>query len=680
MPLEPDMTETTPKKPSFFKAFLVVGLVVGMIWASWATILPGNQLSTSTLRTSFNRLSSTELSASIPEAGKLILEAGPSNFLNEAEVFAITLSSSQATPTNSTPFTLDSAFTPIFNLVNPDNSDEVILAFTFPENHFRNATQRIAELSFSTSSEGQFTIESVFFGSLPDVSFPPFQDYSIFIESPAVLFDASGLGRQPSSTTTNPPGTHNPPQATPACADGADNDGDGLTDHPADPGCEDQLDDDEEDPAPDQLRLEIASQFLERIRTPELKIELLVVLPPAQEELEYQFQMEASGGAGNITFNVRGKTPESNGNYALGSSGLFLQPDGKVIGAGAQLNAGNYRFPLQITDGSDTLNFSLQVSVNDPFGAAVGLILESSFTGTEQECLVGEQCRATFTASSGIPPYTYGFSGELPLESGFLQVSGGEAFYDFVPTAENIGSYAITLSAFDSDERVTDGSEADGSTRNTASIDFTLSIAAEEIETSFRFAAEEPCNFLDVSTIDPLYAPFTFTCRQGIIEGYQGLLRPFDTLNRAEAAKITSLILANDGAVDSSFQQFVNLPGITPVNYDDVTVSDWFADYVYYLFSEGIIIDNVIYRPADTLNVAEAMKLVVESYASLSEDVLDELEVISPYGEWYEPYQTLASYIDADIAYADPAEPAARAYIADLLYKLSRAYPVNKFL
>ncbi len=36
----------------------------------------------------------------------------------------------------------------------------------------------------------------------------------------------------------------------PACADGVDNDGDGATDHPADPGCADADDDDEVDPPP----------------------------------------------------------------------------------------------------------------------------------------------------------------------------------------------------------------------------------------------------------------------------------------------------------------------------------------------------------------------------------------------------------------------------------------------
>ncbi len=41
-----------------------------------------------------------------------------------------------------------------------------------------------------------------------------------------------------------------PPPPPAACADGLDNDGDGLTDYPADPGCADLLDTDETDPPP----------------------------------------------------------------------------------------------------------------------------------------------------------------------------------------------------------------------------------------------------------------------------------------------------------------------------------------------------------------------------------------------------------------------------------------------
>jgi hypothetical protein len=59
------------------------------------------------------------------------------------------------------------------------------------------------------------------------------------------------------ATTLSPPPTPGPsvtpsplPTPAPRCSDGADNDLDGLTDWPADPGCESAADDDESDPPP----------------------------------------------------------------------------------------------------------------------------------------------------------------------------------------------------------------------------------------------------------------------------------------------------------------------------------------------------------------------------------------------------------------------------------------------
>jgi hypothetical protein len=49
--------------------------------------------------------------------------------------------------------------------------------------------------------------------------------------------------------TPGPSATPSPlPTPVPRCSDGADNDGDGLTDFPADPGCDSPTDNDEADP------------------------------------------------------------------------------------------------------------------------------------------------------------------------------------------------------------------------------------------------------------------------------------------------------------------------------------------------------------------------------------------------------------------------------------------------
>jgi acid phosphatase type 7 len=65
--------------------------------------------------------------------------------------------------------------------------------------------------------------------------------------------DSDGLTDHPADPgCTGPADTDetDPPPPPPACSDGIDNDSDGLTDHPADPGCTGPTDTDETDPSP----------------------------------------------------------------------------------------------------------------------------------------------------------------------------------------------------------------------------------------------------------------------------------------------------------------------------------------------------------------------------------------------------------------------------------------------
>jgi hypothetical protein len=631
----------------------------------------GEIFQTSTLNTTFNRLSSTEVKFTIPQAGKLVVSAGPSNFLTGANIFSLVLSADKATPTTSaTPFTIDPSYTTILNGLNPAASGEMILTIQFPEGKFKSTVGTIAELPFTTTESGQFEIKSIHFGSISTTTFPPLQEYPVFVESSNILYNEKGESRVV-TTPTQP----NPNPTKPACSDTIDNDADGKIDHPIDPGCTDANDNDETDPAgPQPLRLDIPAQHLKSIQTIDYRTEIIAILPPAQEQLQYQFTLKAAGGKGNYTFGVRGKTANTNQAYPFTDSGLVMRTSGLITGDPATLKAANYRYPLFVTDGEQTLNFSLQIEVKDAFGNQVGLVIETSFTGTEQTCVVGEVCEAFFRATKGIEPYLYGFAGESPTGSAFLQVNAGQAFYRFTPTVEQIGVYNATVS-------VTDSSKPAGTdqTAARASVPFTLTIEAEDIDSSFRFSADRTCDFLDLSTADPSYAYFQFTCRNGVMEGSQGLVRAEDSLNRAEAAKVTTLIVSDETAASDVFAPFVGLSPATPVNYNDVSVGDWYSIFVYYLFKEGIIVDNTLYRPADTLNAAEAMKLVVESFAPLNEDLANDLLDITNYREWFEPYQTIASYVDASIAYVDPSLPAKREWIAELLYKLHRSYPANKF-
>jgi len=646
--------------------FLVLFLLMGTaLWNIWGGSEP---LQTSTLRVSFNRLSSIPVEFEIPQPGRLRINTGPSSLMKDARVFGLVMSSSQITPSNTEPFLVSSAYETFFNQSNPQDPSEFQLGVVFPEGQFTIEEGTLAELPFTTTQEGAFEIKSIYFGSLPALTFPPYQEFPVYVESPTIAFDENGAARIV-TTTTQPPPVQNP-----ACSDTLDNDGDGKIDFPQDLGCSSAADTDETDPpGPAPLRLDIPAQHLKSVQTIDYRTETIVILPPAQEQLQYQFTLKAMGGGGQYTFGVRGRSPNANDAYPLTDSGLILRSNGLITGEPDVLRAANYRYPLFVTDGDQTLNFSLQIAVHDAFGNPVGLVIETSFTGTEHYCTIGKVCEAFFKAQKGIEPYLYAFSGESPLTTQFLQVNAGQAFYRFTPTAEHVGVYNATVS-------VTDSSKATGTAQNvTASVPFTLTIEQPEIESSFKFSADPGCDFLDLSTADPSFSYFQFTCRNGVMEGSQGLVRAEDSLNRAEAAKITTLIVTEEEQVASTFSPFSNLSPSTPVNYNDVTVGDWYANFVYYLFRQGIIVDNLLYRPADTLNVAEALKLIIEAYAPLNDDLAIDLLDITDYDEWFEPYQMIASYVDAEMAYVDPSLPAKREWIAELLFKLYRSYPVNKF-
>jgi hypothetical protein len=320
-----------------------------------------------------------------------------------------------------------------------------------------------------------------------------------------------------------------------------------------------------------------------------------------------------------------------------------------------------------LRDDATTISFTISIAVHDEFGRPVGVGVTQSFSGSTHQCQLGQVCEAFFRARGGVPPYQITFSGEQPQEipvgSPFLLRGTEESFYRFTAAQVSRSTYTIT---------VTDAEQKTGTS------DFVLEVIQAPANSTFRFSAEVNCNFLDLSEADAAYAAFQFTCRNGVMSGFEGNIRAKDSLNRAEAAKITSLIVADQTEVDSLFSPFEPESPSTSVNYNDVTVGDWYARFVYFLFRKGIIIDNALYRPGDILNTAEAMKLIFESYADLNTELAADLAAASGL-EWFDSYRIIAQQLDAGIGYANPAGPALREWIADLLFKLHREYPVGKF-
>lgn len=137
---------------------------------------------------------------------------------------------------------------------------------------------------------------------------------------------------------------------------------------------------------------------------------------------------------------------------------------------------------------------------------------------------------------------------------------------------------------------------------------------------------EEPhTDFPDVPFDHPLYDAMGIAKARYFVSGYpDGTMRPDAQINRAEFLKI--LI---EASTDES------LLGQAADCFSDVKKSAWFASYVCYAKNKGIVggYPDGRFAPEQTINLAEALKIVAEAY---------NLEGESTGGEWYNKYMQIA--------------------------------------
>jgi hypothetical protein len=103
----------------------------------------------------------------------------------------------------------------------------------------------LAEGTWSSSGYQEFNVTSAVLGTGP-VSFVVMHGPGCESAREVSFNSREATSGQPELTVE----TSVAPPPQPQCSDGLDNDGDGLTDHPADPGCTDASDTDETDPTP----------------------------------------------------------------------------------------------------------------------------------------------------------------------------------------------------------------------------------------------------------------------------------------------------------------------------------------------------------------------------------------------------------------------------------------------
>lgn len=156
---------------------------------------------------------------------------------------------------------------------------------------------------------------------------------------------------------------------------------------------------------------------------------------------------------------------------------------------------------------------------------------------------------------------------------------------------------------------------------------------------------------------------------EGAIQGYaDGTFKPDQAVNRAEALKIILLGAKMEVSEKLSTSAFFDVPS-----------SAWYVRFVAKAKAMGIVKGNPdgSFKPATTLNLAEALKIVL---LTKQIDVIQIRATGSVYNDvsasaWYAPYVLYAknkNLIEADSQNrVYPAQPMTRGKLVELMYRLS---------
>lgn len=167
-----------------------------------------------------------------------------------------------------------------------------------------------------------------------------------------------------------------------------------------------------------------------------------------------------------------------------------------------------------------------------------------------------------------------------------------------------------------------------------------------------------------------------FMTDRGTVAGYpNGEFHPDGLINRAEAVKIMTKSLYAGPIIDQALRRHMEA-GHTFVVFPDVPIREWFGQFVEVAYQNKIVegYPDGSFKPANNINFAEALKVILESYKvdfSQNRYVTNKFLVV-PQGEWYEKYFTYASQhnlINREKVY-HPAQLITRGEFVEIIYRL----------
>nr|WP_298659489.1 S-layer homology domain-containing protein [uncultured Flavobacterium sp.] len=161
--------------------------------------------------------------------------------------------------------------------------------------------------------------------------------------------------------------------------------------------------------------------------------------------------------------------------------------------------------------------------------------------------------------------------------------------------------------------------------------------------------------FNDVNSNNTFFNAIKFVKDSGFVSGYQdGTFKSDNTINRAELLKI--LLEAKYDVIEAEGGCF-----------KDVPANEWYSKYVCLGKKENIIggYKDGTFKPTATVNVAEALKIVLETFYDSIPDAN---------GEWYEKYKQYAEYNGLYLGdfWKSVNDPLTRGQMAELVYRIKK--------